>query len=240
MTERAEATLEGFQAGYVEVAGLPTWHEVRGEGPAVVLLHGGFSGAAAWSAQAPALTGAGFRVYVPERRGHAHTPDVDAPLTYEVMAEDTVAYLEAEVRGPAHLVGWSDGAVVALLVALRRPDLVARVVLIGQYYNSSGRVPGSDLMRLLHTGDAKNFLRQGYDPLSPDGPAHFDVVYAKTMAMIDSEPEIDLAALGAVSSPALVLQGDQDEVTLEHSAAVAAALADGRLAVLPGTHLLPL
>ena len=82
--------------------------------------------------------------------------------------------------------------------------------------------------------------RQGYDPLSPDGPAHFDVVYAKTMAMIDSEPEIDLAALGAVSSPALVLQGDQDEVTLEHSAAVAAALADGRLAVLPGPHLLPL
>ena len=55
--------------------------------------------------------------------------------------------------------------------------------------------------------------------------------------MIDSEPEIDLAALGAVSSPALVLQGDQDEVTLEHSVA---ALADGRLAVLPGTHLLPL
>ncbi|HET9973592.1 MAG TPA: alpha/beta hydrolase, partial [Streptosporangiaceae bacterium] len=214
--------------------------EVRGEGPALVLLHGGFAGAASWTAQAPALVAAGFRVHVPERRGHAHTPDVDGPLTYEVMAADTAAYLAAEIAGPAHLVGWSDGAAVALLVALRRPDLVARLVLIGQYYNSSGRVPDSELIRLLHTGEAKNFLRQGYDPLSPDGPAHFDVVYTKTMAMIDSEPEIDLAALGAVSSPALVLQGDQDEVTLEHSAAVAAALADGRLAVLPGTHLLPL
>ena len=66
-------------------------------------------------AQAPALASAGFRVHVPERRGHARTPDVDGPLTYEVMAADTVAYLEAEVGGHAHLVGWSDGAVVALL-----------------------------------------------------------------------------------------------------------------------------
>lgn len=240
MSESAVASLDGFQAGYADIAGVPTWHEVRGEGAPLVLLHGGFSGAASWAAQASALVAAGFRVHVPERRGHAHTPDVDGPLSYEVMATDTAAYLEAEVAGPAHLIGWSDGAVVALLVALRRPDLVARLVLIGQYYNSSGRVPGSDLMRLLHTGEAKDFLRQGYDPLSPDGPAHFDVVYAKTMAMIDSEPELDLAALGTVSAPTLVVQGDRDEVTLDHGAAVAGALGDARLAVLPGTHALPL
>jgi pimeloyl-ACP methyl ester carboxylesterase len=239
VTEVAVASIEGFQAGYVNIAGLPTWHEVRGVGPAVVLLHGGFSGAFSWTAQAPALVSAGFRVYVPERRGHAHTRDVDEPLTYEAMAADTVAYLEAGVGGRAHLIGWSDGAVVALLVALRRPDLVERMVLVGQYYNSSGRVPDSGLDQWLHTEEAKGFLRQGYDPVSPDGPGHFEVVYAKTMAMFASEPEIDLSALAAVSAPALVLQGDRDEVTLEHGAAVAAALGDGRLAVLPGTHGLP-
>jgi len=236
----AVAAIEGFQAGYVTVAGLPTWREVRGEGPAVVLLHGAFSGAVGWMVQAPALMSAGFRVHVPERRGHARTRDVDEPLSYEVMAADTIAYLEAEVGGQAHLVGWSDGAVVALLVALRRPDLAGRMVLIGQYYNSSGRVPGSDLDRWLHSAEAMGFLRQGYDPVSPDGPGHFEVVYAKTMTMIDSEPEIDLAELGAVSAPTLVLQGERDEVTLEHGAAVAAALGDGRLAVLPGTHGLPI
>lgn len=240
MSEDAAATLEGFQAGYVNIGGLPTWHEVAGEGPTVVLLHGAFSGAAGWSAQAPALVPAGFCVRVPERRGHAHTRDVDAPLSYEAMADDTVAYLETEVGGSAHLVGWSDGAVVALLAALRRPDLVERMVLIGQYYNSSGRVAGSDLDRLLHSEEAKGFLRQGYDPVSPDGPEHFPVVYAKTMEMIDSQPEIDLATLAAVSAPTLVLQGDRDEVTLEHGAAVATALGDGRLAVLPGTHTLPI
>jgi pimeloyl-ACP methyl ester carboxylesterase len=65
------------------------------------------------------------------------------------------------------------------------------------------------------------------------------VVYAKTMHILDTEPEVDLASLTAVAAPTLVLQGDRDEVTLEHGAAVAAALPQGRLAVLPGTHALP-
>ena len=226
---------------YVEVGGLRTWHEVQGEGQPVVLLHGAFAGASSWSAQTPVLVRAGYKVHVPERRGHAHTPDVPGPLTYGVMADDTVAYLDGVVGGPARLVGWSDGAVVALLVALRRPDLVDRQVLIGQYFNSSGKVSGGLVDQLTAGGDqVMGFLRAGYDPVSPDGPEHFPVVYAKTLQMIETEPELDLAALAAVGAPTLVLQGDRDEVTLEHGAAVARALPQGRLAVLPGTHLLPL
>jgi pimeloyl-ACP methyl ester carboxylesterase len=156
------------------------------------------------------------------------------------MAEDTIEYLEQVVDGPAHLVGWSDGAVVALLVAQRRPDLAGRLVLIGQYYNSSGRLPDPALENWLRSPEAMDLLRQGYDPLSPDGPGHFPVVYAKSLAMFDTEPELDLAMFGAVTAPTLVLQGDRDVVTVEHSAAVAKALPDARLAVLPGTHALPL
>jgi pimeloyl-ACP methyl ester carboxylesterase len=225
---------------YVDVNGLRTWHEVRGEGHAVVLLHGAFAGASSWSSQAPALADAGYRVHLPERRGHAHTPDVPGPLTYEVMADDTVAYLDGVVGGPAHLVGWSDGAVVALLVAQRRPDLVARLVLIGQYYNASGRVAGGLVDQLSAGGDqVMGFLRAEYDQVSPDGPEHFPVVFAKTVQMVRTEPEIDLASLARVGAPTLVLQSDRDDVTLEHGTAVAAALPRGRLAVLPGTHALP-
>ena len=85
---------------YVEVNGLSTWHEVRGKGQPVVLLHGAFAGASSWSAQAPALAESGYQVHVPERRGHAHTPDVPGPLTYGVMADDTAAYLDDVVGGP--------------------------------------------------------------------------------------------------------------------------------------------
>jgi pimeloyl-ACP methyl ester carboxylesterase len=233
------ASIAGFVAGYVDVAGSPTWHEVGGEGPPVVLLHAAFSGAGAWSAQAPALVAAGFRVYVPERRGHGHTPDVDAPLSYSAMAEETAAYLETVVGERAHLIGWSDGAVVALLVAQYRPELVERIVLIGKYYNSSGRVSGTDLERFLRTDEGRDYLRRGYETVSPDGPEHFPVIYDKTMKMIDSEPELDLSTFASVTAPTLVLQADRDVVTLEHGAAVATALGNGRLAVLPGTHSLP-
>ncbi len=225
---------------YVDVAGLRTWHEVSGDGEPVVLLHGAFAGASSFCAQTPALVAAGFRVHVPERRGHAHTPDVAGPLTYSVMADDTIAYLDQELPGAAHLVGWSDGAVVALLVALRRPDLVRRMVLIGQYYNSSGKVADSELDGLLASPEAVTFLRAGYDPVSPDGPEHFAVVHEKTLHMLATEPEIDLGALSAVITPTLVLQGDRDEVTIQHSLALVDALADARLAVLPGTHGLPI
>ena len=226
-------------AGYVDVAGLRTWREVSGEGDPLVLLHGGFVGASSFFAQIPALVEAGFRVHIPERRGHAHTPDVDGPLSYSVMADDTIAYLEQEAGAPAHLVGWSDGAVVALLVAQRRPDLVARMVLIGQYYNSAGKTAGGDLVAYLNSPEAITFLRQAYDPFSPDGPDHFPVVHAKMMQMINTEPEIALDTVADVTTPTLVLQGDRDEVTVEHSLAVVAALPEARLAVLPGTHTLP-
>ena len=152
-----------------------------------------------------------------------------------------MAYLDEVVRNPAHLVGWSDGAVVALLVAQGRPDLVDRLVLIGQYYNSSGKVIGGVTDLLGAGGDqVMAFLRTEYDRVSPDGPGHFPEVYAKTMRMLATEPELDLASLATVTAPTLVLQGDHDEVTLEHGAAVATTLPHGRLAVLPGTHALPL
>lgn len=243
MTEPRHGTgyISDVSAGYVEVAGLQTWREVSGDGDPVVLLHGAFAGASSWSAQVPALVAAGYQVHAIERRAHAHTPDVEGPLTYSIMAEDTIGYLEQELNRPAHLIGWSDGAVVGLLVAQRRPELVERLVLIGQYYNSTGKVAGSMLEEFLTSGsEAMQFLRGEYDVVSPDGAEHFPVVYAKTMQMINTEPEIDLETLSRIQSLTLVLQGDRDEVTLTHSMAVVDALPHGRLAVLPGTHALPI
>jgi len=142
---------------------------------------------------------------------------------------------------PARLIGWSDGAVIALLVAQRRPHLAARLVLIGQYFNSAGRASGGLLDDILGSDpEAMDFLRQEHDRVSPDGPGHFPVFCEKMISMYRAEPELDLTGLAAVDVPALVLQGDRDEVTVQHSAAVAAMLRQGRLAVLPGSHLLPI
>lgn len=236
---RPTATLRGFDGSYVDVAGHREWHEVAGSGPAVALLHGGYGGASSWALTAPVLVEAGFRVHVPERRGHARTPDVDGPITYQAMADDTVAYLERHVEGPAHLVGWSDGAAVALLAARDRAEKITRMVLIGQYYNDDGKVADSPLTELLDSGSAMAGLRSQYAALSPDGADHFTTFDAKMKHLFATEPRIDLNSLTSIMTPTMVLQGDRDEVTLDHSSAVVAALPHARLAVLPGSHMVP-
>lgn len=157
------------------------------------------------------------------------------------MAQETAAFLRTTVGQRSHLVGWSDGAVVAALVALDAPELVDRLVLIGQYYDLPGAVPGGLTAHLIALrDDPPAFLRGSYDQVSPDGAEHFAVVYAKTVDMVSAEPQIALDELAGIAAPTLVLQGDRDEVRLEHSVAVAAAIPQARLAVLPGTHALPI
>ena len=108
---------------YVEVHGVRMWYDKQGTGEPLVMLHPGGADSRAFAPNLEALT-PHFTVFLPEQRGHGHTPDVDGPLTYEFMVEDTIHFLEQVVGGPVRLMGMSDGAVVALLVAKKRPDLV--------------------------------------------------------------------------------------------------------------------
>jgi len=225
---------------YVNAGGVRTYYEVYGEGEPLVLLHGGLATAESWAMQVPALAER-YRVYVPERRGHGRTPDVEGPITYEMMAADTAAFLDAAGTGAAHLVGWSDGAVVGMLVALRRPKLVRKLVVIGQYFNADGEVPEFRAMIDYWDSNLPEELHEVYDRVSPDGPEHFPVVLEKMMRMWREEPDIALLELAGVRAPALVMQGDDDIVKVEHSAAVSATLPDAQLAVIPGTsHMAPL
>ena len=122
---------------YVQLGAVKTWYDEHGEGEPLVLLHGGLVDARFFDANLPALA-EHFHVYTPERRGHGHTPDVEGPISYQVMADDTIAFLETVIGTPADLVGHSDGAMVAMLVAMQRPDLVNRLVLISGGFNKSG------------------------------------------------------------------------------------------------------
>ncbi|MGW2371784.1 MULTISPECIES: alpha/beta fold hydrolase [Kitasatospora] len=224
---------------YVMVEGLRTYCEVRGEGEPVVLLHGGGVTADSWYAQIPALA-EHFRVHAPERRGHGRTPDVEGPVTTDLMAGDTIALLETLATGPVHLVGWSAGATVALRLALRRPDLVRKLVLISAGVSRDGATE-ADAAILGDTARLEAMFRPQYEPLSPDGPGHFPVVFAKWLTMWREEPDIGLAALTALEMPVLVLQGDDDGVRVSHGAAMAAAIPNAQFAVLPGTsHTAPL
>lgn len=226
---------------FVDIGGVHTWYETFGAGPPLVLLHGGLETNAGWAGQRDALA-EHHLVWAPERRGHGHTPDVAGPLSYGAMADDMIAFTEAVIGAPAHLVGWSDGAIICLLVALRRPDLVDKLVLIGGNANPTGYVSDFEPVTLL-PADSPTFapFRAGYAAVSPDGPDHWPVVFAKTMTMWRTEPNIPLADLGAIRARTLLLVGDDDLVTLEHTVALYRAIPNSELAVVPGaSHMAPI
>jgi pimeloyl-ACP methyl ester carboxylesterase len=223
---------------YIE-AGIRTYYEVRGSGDPVVLLHGGLCTAETFDAQAAALA-EHYRVWVPERRGHGRTPDVEGPLSYQVMADDTIAFLDKIDTGPVHLVGFSDGASVALLVALRRPDLVTKLVLIGQPISFDGTRPEMQAMLDSFTPDfLPPMLRQLYDAVSPDGPEHFDAVFTRVIAGW-RDTGATLEDLARIEQPTLILAGQNDIPTPEHLLAAQRALPAGQLGIVPGaSHALP-
>jgi len=215
---------------YVDVAGVHTWYAEHGTGDPLVLLHGGLTDASEFGANIPALAQR-FRVLTPERRGHGHTPDVPGPISYDLMAADTAAFLDELKVGPAHLVGHSDGANVALLVALSRPDLVDRLVLISGNFRYDGLAAELDLSEL----GANDFLAQAYGQVSPDGQDHFPVVAAKILRMATTEPALTPADLGRVAARTLVMAGDDDMIAAEHTLELYRGIPDSELAIVPGT-----
>jgi pimeloyl-ACP methyl ester carboxylesterase len=218
-------------ATYVQLGTVKTWYDEHGQGQPLVLLHGGLVDARFFEPNLPALA-EHFHVYTPERRGHGHTPDVEGPITYQLMADDTIAFLETVVGQPADLVGHSDGAAVAMLVAMQRPELVQRLVMISGGFNKSGdAAPDAEW----NVDQIAEFLGPAYGEVSPDGIDHFKVVATKIGEMAAVEPILQASELAKVTCRGLVMFADDDLVTPQHMVDMYAALPNAELAIVPGT-----
>jgi pimeloyl-ACP methyl ester carboxylesterase len=179
-----------------------------------------------------------FEVFCPDRRGHGRTPDVAGPISSDLMARDTVAFLEQVVGGPAALLRHSDGATVALLTALTRPDLVTALVFVsGVFHHDAWALGALDLDQ-----QTRGSFRDFHAEVSPDGQGAFDVLHATLDGMHREEPALTVADLAGYPGPALVTIGDdEDEIPLGHMVALRSGLPDAQLAVVPAAgHGLPL
>ncbi|MEU6143250.1 alpha/beta hydrolase [Streptomyces sp. NPDC047081] len=229
---------------YVKLPGVETWYETDGAEGAepLLLLHGGMCTNETWAAQRPDLAAA-YRLFLPERRAHGRTRDVEGPLSYLDMADDTVDFVEAVVGGPAHLVGWSDGGIVALLVARARPELVRKVVAIGANFRPAPEISSGPNMLDELDPDEPDLapLRDMYQAVTPDGADHWPVVVGKLKDMFTREPDLTPADLAKITAPTLILTGDDDMMTLEHTAALYRSIPNAQLAVIPNaSHAAPL
>jgi pimeloyl-ACP methyl ester carboxylesterase len=245
--------MTGTQArtGYAPVGELSMYYEIHGEGRPLILLHGAYMTVDMFG---PLLAGLARsrQVIAVEQQGHGRTADVDRPLTYEQMADDTaglIRHLEVE---HADVFGYSMGGGIALQLAIRHPGLVRRLVVASAGFRYDG-MP-AEALEMFPSITPEMFagspMEEAYLRLAPN-PGDFPKLVEK-LKVLDTTPfawpDEDIRAIAA---PTLIVLGDSDGVRLQHAVELfelrgggrmgdLSGLPDSQLAVLPGTtHFVP-
>jgi pimeloyl-ACP methyl ester carboxylesterase len=239
----AQAGAEGYR---VEVNGMQMYYEVSGAGAPLIVLHGAYMNIPSMGAIIPRLA-ATHRVYALELQGHGRTTDIERPITYPTLADDVAAFMEAVGLEQADVFGYSMGAVAGLQLAIRHPAKVRNLVAASGGYDARGWQPA--FTAFIPQMTVEMFvampLAAEYRKLAanPDG---FPALVAKLIAL-EKEPMAWEADVRALKTPVLIITGDADVATLEHSVAMFRLLGGGimgdmgqplaasRLAVLPAT-----
>lgn len=219
----AAAVLQPQKWHWTQVRGHRMYYATRGSGPTLVLLHGGGdSGEHSFERQI-GLFSEHFTIIAPDQIGQGHTPDVGGSFTYTRMMEDTATLLMQLKLKQVDVVGFSDGGILALMLAVRHPELVHRLVVSGVNISPDGLT--ADELEGLRTDQTKT-------------PRTIDEKLAKLWYTSPTNEELSLAMLSKIQQPALVISGDHDVINLDHTLQIYRALPHGQLCVLPDTdHL---
>jgi len=215
---------------YVNLRGHQVYnYEWEREGEAVLLLHGGLSKTSSWDYLVVPPLEDEFHVFAYDRTGHGFTGDQKGSLHFEFQAQEAIAYLDDVVKEPAHLIGYSDGGIIALLVAIARPDLVKSIVAIGANFHYSA--PLSDFEEAFVSEEDQ----AEYNLISPDAPGTLLEKIIRMNQIWKTEPDISVDDIASIQCPVLVMAGDDDVIKHDHTIALFEALPLGQLAIIPGT-----
>jgi pimeloyl-ACP methyl ester carboxylesterase len=225
----------------VHVTGQP------GVGQPLVLLHGALSEIeTSFGKVLPSLARTRQVIGV-EQQAHGHTADIDRPLSYEQMADDTVALLQHLNIQSADIFGWSMGAGIAMQMAIRHPERVRKLVTASVTYNSSGFYP--EMLKGMETSNIEDLdgsiWQKAYARTAPN-PKHWPTLVAKVLQMDRVVQDWPPESILSIKSPTLIIIGDSDVVRPEHAVELFRLLGGGvmgdvaglprsQLAILPGT-----
>ena len=217
--------------GYADVNGLHMYYEIHGTGKPLVVLHGAFG----W-ATAPSILAKNRQVIAVELQGHGHTADIDRPLNFEQLADDTAALLIQLKIPQADFFGYSLGGTVALAVAIRHPDVVRKVAIFG---SNSGRIDDAydpetlRQFKSLSSDFAPSMLKDPYDKVAPD-PKQWPVLVAKVKKLGMEFKGFTREQMHSIKAPVLITIGDRDAVRPEHAVEMYRQIPNAQLAVFPG------
>src|SRR6266850_328496 len=224
--------------GYVEHEGARIWYTTYGSGSPVILLHGGLGHSGNWSYQVPALVRSGYRAVLIDSRGHGRSTRDTRPFSYELMASDVLAVMDALRLEKAGLVGWSDGACTALILAAKAPSRIAGVFFFGCNMDPSGVKPieASPTLNRCFSRHAKDYAQVSATP-----ERFKDFVEAVTL-MQQTQPNYSAYDLAKISVPVVIVQSEHDEfIKREHAEYLARSIPNAELVILNGvSHFAPL
>ncbi|MFM9108163.1 MAG: alpha/beta fold hydrolase [Chloroflexota bacterium] len=225
---------EGQAGQTVTINGADIYYEEYGkaDGPAVLLLHGGLGNGDYFVNQIPALTDA-YRVVVMDSRGHGRSSFDEQPLGYALMAKDVLVLMDHLAIDQADIVGWSDGGIIGLEIALTQPERLNKVVAYGANYDPTG-------VRLdIGTDDYFNAYIEAaaadYQTISPD-PTRWDEFLGNIGNMWATEPNYTDDQLRTIQTPFLILDGVNEEaIDLNQTKLMAELMPNATLLLMPDT-----
>jgi pimeloyl-ACP methyl ester carboxylesterase len=206
----------------------------------VILLHGGDASSDIWGNQIPALVAAHHRVILIDSRGHGRSTWDGSPLHYETMADDVVAVMDALHLEKAAVVGWSDGAIISLILAMNDSDRVTRVYAFAANMDLLGlNVEGAFAPTI---GPSMDLLKRIYLRVSLT-PAKWGDLSGAVLKMQLSEPDYSADELGIIDGPKVaIVDGEHEEfITRAHTEYLARSIPGASMIILPGvSHFAPL
>jgi pimeloyl-ACP methyl ester carboxylesterase len=220
------------RSGMAPVNGIKVWYSVFGEGEPVVFLHGGLGNANYWGLQVPEVA-RHYQVIVMDSRGHGRSTRDNRPYGYDLMADDVVGLLDFLKIERAAVVGWSDGGILGLDLAIRYPGRVSKVFAFAANTDPSGVMDGVEKNPTF----AAFIERAGheYQALSAT-PQEYKAFVAAISKMWATQPHWTGRQLAAIKTQVLVVDGDHDEtIKRPHTEKIAAAIPGAGLLILPNT-----
>ena len=216
-------------AGLAPINGANIWYATFGAGEPILMLHGGLANADYWGLQVRSLARR-YRVIVMDSRGHGRSSHDDKPFGYQLMADDALGLLDRLGVSRVSLVGWSDGAIIGLDIAMRHPERLNRLFAFAANYNPSGvaDIASSPVFTTYMERAGKE-----YEKLSPT-PKGYGDFRASIEKMWDTQPNYTPEQLRAIHTPTWIVDGDHDEaIKRPHTEEMAALIPGAGLLIQP-------
>lgn len=194
-------------SGLAPVNGVKIWYAEFGQGEPVLFVHGGLANSNYWGHQVRALVAAHYRVIVMDSRGHGRSTRNAQPFGYDLMSDDVVALLDYLKIPKVALVGWSDGAIIGLDVAMRHSEKLTRLFAFGANYDPTGVSTSPSRVGDLYVAR----VGKEYAELSPT-PKDFKSFLAQIGPMWNTQPRWTKADLAKITTPTWIVDGDHDEM----------------------------